>query len=263
MPPRMTMRALVVAIFLVGVGLRLHRLGTFPEPNRTADEYAWTWAGMTLWSEGTPRAWSWLPAYGDAMVHTWHGHQYKLVRPWLDHPPLYPLYLGAFMHAAGTHDIWHVELSTARRSTLLLFAATFFLFFAMARRAADETHALVALAFFAVAPTAVWNGRLVTAEQMLLPLALAGWYALVRAGEHGVAASPPSRRSGWLVAVGVAAALLPLCKVAGLGVALFLFSAAVLRRDRTLAAVVCLGVALGLATWALYGWHYGVRHVNA
>ena len=261
----MRIRALVVAIFLVGVGLRAHRLGAFPEPNRTADEYAWTWAGMTLVAEGTPRAWSWLPAYGAALVHTWRGNEYKIVRPWFDHPPLYPMYVGAFMHAAGTHDIWQVELATARRSTLVLFAASFFLGFLVMRRSADETHAIVALAFFAVAPAAVWNGRLVMAEQLLLPLALAGWYALQRAGEadatrantrDGDARARSSRR-GWLVAVGVAAALLPLCKVAGLGFALFLFSAAVLRRDRTLAAVVCLGAALGLAAWAAYGWHYG------
>src|SRR5689334_4844659 len=63
MQPKMV-RALLVAIFLVGLGLRVHHLGTFPERNRTADEYAWTWSGMTLLREGTPRAWSWMPGYG-------------------------------------------------------------------------------------------------------------------------------------------------------------------------------------------------------
>jgi hypothetical protein len=249
MDPRWRIRALVVAIFLVGLTLRVHRLGAFPEPNRTADEFAWMWSGMTLLSEGTPRAWSWMPGYGSVPVEHWHGNEYRIVKPWLDHPPLYPLYVGAFLHATGTHDIFAVDLRTARASTMLLFAASFFFFFAVARRYADDATVLVGLAFFAVAPPAVWNGRLVMAEQLMLPLALAGWWALLRYVE--------TRRRGWLVAVAVACALLPLTKVAALGLALFLFTAAVLRRERALVVAICAGAAFGLVAYAGYGHHYG------
>ncbi len=248
----MRIRALVVAIFLVGFGLRVHRLASYPEPHRTADEYAWTWCGMTLLGEGVPRAWSWMPAYGNVPVTVWQGDHYRLVKPWLDHPPLYPLYVGAFMRAVGARDIFAVNLGAARLSNLPLFAATFFLLFAVARRVADEAHALLTLAFYAVAPTAVWNGRLVMAEELMLTLALAGWYALQLYGD----ADKPSQRRAWLVAVGVAAALLPLSKVAGLAFALFYFAAAIVRRDRRLAIVVCIGGATGLAAYAAYGAHY-------
>src|SRR6185369_14031935 len=209
---------------------------------------AWTWSGMTLLDEGVPRAWSWLPGYSDFNQHTWHGNEYRLVRPWFDHPPLFGLYVGAWMRAAGVRDIWAVELGTARAAMLPLYAATFFLFFAIARRYGGEEQALLALAFFAAAPTAVWNGRLVMAEQMMLPVALAGWWALLRFTE--------SRRRGWLVAVAVAAALLPLVKAAALGLALFLFTIAVLRKERALVVAVCAGATVGLAVWALYGAHY-------
>jgi 4-amino-4-deoxy-L-arabinose transferase-like glycosyltransferase len=243
-------RALVVAIFLVGLGLRVHRLAAYP--HRMSDEYAWTWCGMTLLSDGEPRSWSWMPAYGDVSVTVWRGDQYRLVEPWFDHPPLYPLYVGAFMHAAGTHDIFGVATGVMRLSNVPLFAATFFLLFLVARRLADETHALVAIAFFAVAPTAVWSARLVMAEELVLALALAGWYALQRYGD----APTVGRRRAWLVAVGVAAALLPLSKVAGLAFVLFYFTAAIVRRDRRLAVVVCIGGACGLAAYAAYGAHY-------
>jgi hypothetical protein len=246
----MRIRVLLVAIFLVGLGLRLHHLDRFPERNRTADEYAWTWAGMTLWSEGTPRAWSWLPGYPPTTpVVKWRGSDYRIVRPWLDHPPLYPLYVGAFMHAAGVHDPFAVELETMRLSTMLLFAAAFFLFYAVARRYADEAQVLVALGFYTAAPSAVWNGRLVMAEQLMLPLALAGWWALLRFVE--------TRRRRWIVLVAVATALLPLTKAAALAFALFLFTVAVLRKERALAAAVCLGGLVGLAVYAAYGAHYG------
>ena len=134
----MRIRLLLVAIFLVGLGLRVHHLDRFPERNRTADEYAWTWSGMTLLSEGTPRAWSWLPGYPATPVVKWRDNDYRIVRPWLDHPPLYSLYVGAFMRLAGVRDIFAVELETMRLSTMLLFPAAFFLFYAVARRYADE-----------------------------------------------------------------------------------------------------------------------------
>lgn len=245
----MRVRVLLVAIFLAGALLRLHHLDRFPEPNRTADEFAWTWSGMTLWSEGVPRAWSWLPGYPDAPVQHWRGNEYRIVKPWLDHPPLYPLYVGAFMRAAGTRDIFAVSLETMRLSSLLLWAAAFFLFYAVARRYADAPLVLLASALWATAPPAVWNGRLVMAEQLMLPLALAGWWALLRYVE--------TRRRRWLVAVAVASALLPLCKAAALAFALFLFTVAVLRRQRAAALAVCVGGALGLALYCGYGAHFG------
>ncbi|HEX9101378.1 MAG TPA: hypothetical protein VF997_04205, partial [Polyangia bacterium] len=93
------------------------------------------------------------------------------------------------------------------------------------------------------------NGRLVMAEQLMLPMALAGWWALLRFRE--------TSRRGWLAAVVVATALLPLIKVAALGFALFLFTIAVLKRERALVVAVCAGGALGLALYAAYGAHFG------
>jgi hypothetical protein len=49
---------------------------------------------------------------------------------------------------------------------------------------------------------------------------------------------------------------LPLVKAAALGFALFLFTIAVLRRERLLVAAVCIGGIVGLAVYALYGKHY-------
>jgi hypothetical protein len=241
----------LVLIFLVGFSLRLYHLDQYPERNRTADEYAWTWSGMTLIGEGTPRAWSWLGGYPNFPVIQWRGNAYRLVKPWLDHPPLYSLYVGAFMRVAGVRDIFAVELSTMRWSTLWLYAAAFFLFYACARRLADEAVVLLALAFWAVAPPCVWNGRLVMSEQLMLPLALFGYYALVRSCE--------SRRRRWLAALALACALLPLCKVAATAFALWLFTVAALRRERTAALAICAGGATGLLLYAAYGHHFGWR----
>jgi hypothetical protein len=249
MSHRNRIRVLVGLLFLVGLSLRAYHLGDYPARNATADEYAWTWSGMTLVGEGTPRAWSWLPGYPGFPVVQWRGNPYRIVKPWLDHPPLYPIYVGSFMRAAGVRDIFAVELATARASTLLLWSVAFFLFFACARRVADETVALVALAFWAVAPPAVWNGRLVMAEQLMVPLAFAGHLALLRFCDH--------RRRRWLGLLAVAAALLPLTKAAAAALGLWLFTLALLRRERAAALAVVGGGAAGLVVYALYGAHFG------
>jgi hypothetical protein len=200
---------------------------------------------MTLLDEGVPRAWSWVPVYPKTPPTAWRGNQYRMVRPWLDHPPLYPLYVGAFMHAAGVRDIFAVELRTMRWSSLVLYVAAFFLFFACARRAADEPTALLALALWAVAAPAVWNGRLVMAEQLMLPLALGGYLALWRWRGSG--------RRRWLVALALLCALLPLCKASATALVLWLFTLAVLRRERAAALAVLVGGAAGLVVYAGYG----------
>ena len=148
-----------------------------------------------------------------------------------------------------TRDIFSVELWQVRSSSLVLFAAAYLLFWGVARRYADAPTVLLALGFWAVSPPAVWNGRLAMAEQLILPLALLGWFALLRYLD--------ARRLGWLLLVAGACVLLPLCKVAALSFTLFLFTIAVLRGERRVAATVCLGATLGLALYAAYGAHFG------
>jgi 4-amino-4-deoxy-L-arabinose transferase-like glycosyltransferase len=253
MSPRTRIRALAVAIFLVGLTLRLYHLDRFPERNRTADEYAWTWSGMTLLTEGTPRAWSWLGGYPGFPVIKWRDNDYRIVKPWLDHPPLYPIFVGAFMLVSGTHDIFAVELLPMRLSTMLLFIIAYWLFYIVLLRYEDATLTLLTLAFWGVAPTAVWNGRLVMAEQLMLPLALLGWLALDRFG----AAKTPRQRRGWLIALGLACALLPLCKTAACAFVLWLFALAIRRADRRAAVVIAAGAICGCAIYLGYGAHYG------
>jgi hypothetical protein len=245
----MRIRALLVTIFLVGALLRLYHLDQFPERNRTADEYAWTWSGMTLLAEGTPRAWSWLGGYPGFPVIKWRGNDYRIVKPWLDHPPLYPIFVGAFMHATGTHDPFAVELLPMRLSTMLLFVISFWLFYLVLKRYEDPTLTLLALAFWSVAPTAVWNGRLVMAEQLMLPLALAGWLALDR--------WTASQRRKWLVVLGLVCVAFPLTKAAANAFALWLAAIAILRKDRRALLVIVGATGLGLLLYCIYGAHYG------
>ena len=172
--------ALVAAVLLLGVGLRAWRLGDQPAHNATADEYALTWAGMTLVANGTPQSWSWLDAYGTRSVIQWRGNPYPIVQPWMDHPPLYPLVMGLWMRVGGYIDPLSVDLRYMRVSSVLLFGLSFFLLAQLALRNLAFPAGVVALLLYAVAPPAVIQQRLVVTEALWVSLGLAAFLLMQR-----------------------------------------------------------------------------------
>ncbi|MEQ1757522.1 MAG: hypothetical protein ABL986_04335 [Vicinamibacterales bacterium] len=238
-----------VVVLLAGVALRVYHLDVEPAPNDTADEFAWTWSGMTLLSQGTPTAWSWLPVYGDVPVTEWRGNRYRLVTPYLDHPPLYSVFMGAWMRAWGSREILSVDLAVMRRSSVVLFTV---LMGAMAwalRQHLSQSATLLALLLMATAPPAVLQQRLVISENLWTPLTLVA-YALLATD-----ARKPSRWS--LAGLVFCAAALPLAKVAALASSFFLMVAALSRGSRRLVLAVGGGTVLGVLLYLVYGYAVG------
>ena len=239
-------KAALITIFVIALGLRSYHLSSYPKPNQTADEYAWTWAGLTLVTTGVPRSWSWLGPYPAPEVKHWRGHEYRMVRPWLDHPPLFPLAMGAWMRSLGYKDPFWVDLWTMRVASLLLFVVTFWLLAAVLTRLTDRRTLLLTLIIYAVSPLAVFNARLVVAEHLFVPIHLALLWAVLR-----------YQRPRWLPAIGVGALALPLTKIAATALSLHLVIVAWARDRRAAAIVIGISTVLGGVVYWLYGRHYG------
>ena len=238
-----------VGIVALGLGLRIYHLDQNPAHGDTADEYAWAWSGMTLWSEGSPTAWSWLDGYGNFPVVQWRGGPVKLVRPWMDHPPLYSLFVGAWMHLWGTHRIFDVDLYLMRWSGMPLFLLSCAALTWVLRAQIPVATLLLALLLFGTAPPAVLQHRLVISENFWLPL----WV-----GTYGAMLAFLRRpRHIWLATVVLGCSLLPLSKVAALSGSLFLLVVSLRRASARLAWAVMGGTLLGLLVYLLYGWLVG------
>src|SRR5262249_29825795 len=151
---------------------------------------------------------------GDFPVIKWRGRPYRIVKPYLDHPPLFSAFMGLWMTLLGFHDIFAVDLFKMRVASLLLFAATFWLLWLVLRRYLDENRALLSLALFATSPLAVIDGRLVISENFFLGLYLGAYYLLLLYDES------PSRKL--ILGMGLLCAALPLSKVAALALVLHL-----------------------------------------
>jgi hypothetical protein len=247
-------RVLVViawcALFALYLGVRLYHLDQAPPRSQTEDEYAWTWGGMTLLQTGTPKAWSMLKAYAERRHNVnWRDHKYRMVEPWLDHPPLYAMYAGGWMLVLGKREIFDVDLWQMRMGTVLLDAVGFVLLSLVLRRLLARTELLLALLFYSVIPALVLHQRLVIAENFFVPLTLGIVLLLLQQG----------RRFSWWSAGGVMflCALLPLTKLAALSISVFLVMWALIsgaERERwiTVGAIV-LGSCLGVGAYFWYG----------
>ena len=245
--------AALITIFVIALGLRAWHFAEYPRHNQTADEYAWTWSGMELLGpHHVPRAWSWLPPYSDTQMLSWRGSEYRMVRPWLDHPPLYSIYEGAWMRMLGYRDIKWVDLRAMRAANLPLFTIAFWLLAAVLSRLCDRRMMLVTMAVFALCPLAVFNQRLVVAENLFIPIHLAMLLLLLR-----------EERRWTLPLLAIGAIALPLSKVAAVAMSAHLLIVAWMRQRRRAALVIAAGTVVGALAFWLWGRHFDAALFSA
>jgi 4-amino-4-deoxy-L-arabinose transferase-like glycosyltransferase len=266
--------AMWAAIFAVFLGIRMYHLDLVPHRGACADEFAWTWSGVTLLQTGEPYAWSWLLAYPTPLseITYWRGDNYRIVHPWLDHPPLYSMYVGAWMLGLGHRDMFDVDLQSMRLTQIPLSTLSFVLLTLLLGELLSSSEVLLALLFYSVLPPIVLHQRLVVSENLFVPFMLfASWLILRQRRDY----------ARWrVVTVGLISFLLPLTKVAALSVSVFLVMLALtttsaapqravhagtgawqralsfldqLNRRWFMAGVVVLGTSVGIASYLVYG----------
>jgi hypothetical protein len=256
---RWGMRAALCALFVLFVGVRFYHLDRAPEHNATTDEYAWTWSGMTFFKDGEPTGWSNLKAYEKLRKTVrWRDHKYLIVRPWLDHPPLYSFFAGGVMHLQGYRDMYDVDLWRMRLGSLFLDAVSFILLSLVLGILATGPERLIALLLFSVLPLVVLHQRLVVSENMIVPLTLgAVLLTLYQRRRYAIWRS---------VLLFLIAVMLPLTKVAGLSASVFLTMwtlACTPQRSRFVnAGCVALGTVLGIGGYIAWGRHFGPELFN-
>jgi 4-amino-4-deoxy-L-arabinose transferase-like glycosyltransferase len=274
--------AIVAALAVVALVLRLRQLTQFPVPNETADEYAFLWAGWSWLHSGVPTSWSWKPAYDTGTKVFAHGTLYRLVTPWMDHPPLFALVAGAAGSLSPAREMLDVPLRAGRLLAALLGTASVVLLYALARPRYGRGVAALAALLLAAIPTIVLANRLVVAEALLVPFLLVGLFAAERAvcvAPRGEAPRDLSRRgereaasgrfgaavprdaggarndssASWLVVALVAAALASLAKVPGVFVGLAIGALLFAHGARRHAALPVAAAIVGLVPYVVYG----------
>lgn len=195
-------------ITLLGAVLRFDGYALVPIQFWTRDEYAFAWSGMSLIKEHVPTAWSLLDSYGDVPFINGAGTAWRMVTPWLDHPPLFSLITGAAGLLSGAKSYFDVSLASIRLPALIMGIGSIMLLYFLTKRIYGTGVAIVGSLIFATSPALVYLSRLAVSENLMVFLCLLMLLALVKYLQGA------GRFYYYLAAV--AAGLAPLAKVTGI-----------------------------------------------
>ncbi|HEX9817670.1 MAG TPA: glycosyltransferase family 39 protein, partial [Patescibacteria group bacterium] len=154
-------------VITVSLFLRWWNYAYFPVGGETADEYAWTMLGASLIQEGAPASWSYFSAY-ENYRYVEGIFDAPIVRPALDHPPLFSLLPGA-AHSIKSFWLDSPSLKVIRAPLVILGAVNVGIFWLVCRQIfTKKSWAIVGSILFMTIPSLVFGSRLVVAENLLV-----------------------------------------------------------------------------------------------
>ncbi len=163
-------------ILIVGLHLRAHNLITWPRLGATFDEYAWTWQGVSLIQDGMPQSWSYHPQYKNRKEIKYQKATFILVKPYLEHPPLFGLVAGSYALLTGSNNMFDINIPTMRGLALILGALSITMVFFVAGKIYGPGIGLLSSLLYAVIPTIAVGSRIVQNENFFIPMWLLSIY---------------------------------------------------------------------------------------
>lgn len=167
-------------ILFLGIYLRSNNLYTWPREGSTFDEYAWTWIGINLIQNHIPESWSRHPQYVQRKEIVYRGAGFVLVRPYLEHPPLFGLVVGSYALLNGVKDMYHVDLQHIRSLALILGALSIFMIYVFASEAYGYRIGLLSSFIYSIVPTIVVGSRIVENENFFIPFFLLSLFLIIK-----------------------------------------------------------------------------------
>lgn len=235
---------ILLIIVSFAFGLRINKYWEFPVGGETQDESAWAFLGASLLQAGQPTSWSHFSPYQPNYIYQ-KQENFTLVRPVLDHPPLFSFLPGL---AHTLKNDWQVfpSIKLTRLPMIFLGAINVLLLTLVVRRFfSNKLTWIMAGMIYAVGPSFVFSSRLVVAENLLVTWSLLALLIL--------SISKLKHKSWFLVLIGVAAVL---TKISGLVIPSSIFLYGLANKDKKIALAGGLGATLGTVLFAAYGAYF-------
>ncbi len=161
---------LFLGIVFLGFLLRFHNLSTWPRKGATFDEYAWTWQGMNIIQKGVPISWSPHPQYSNANSIIYQQTHFRIVSPFLEHPPVFGIVAGGFALLNGASDMYHLHLSQIRPLAIILGILSLALLIMLSTELYGRKIGVFVGVLYATIPTIVIGSRIVQNENFFIPV---------------------------------------------------------------------------------------------
>lgn len=239
---------LIAIIILLGFLLRIYKFDSVPRIGATFDEFAWTWLGMSILDGDTPMSWSPHSQYEYRKQVHYMGAWFLLVKPYLEHPPLFGLIAGGFAKLNGVSDIFLVTTYKIRPLAIGMGVSSIFLLYIFIKNLYGRNTALLVSILFATIPTIVIGSKIVQNENFLIPTWLLSLIFLHKYIKTG------NKKLKYLAIV--VAGILPFAKVPWL-IASFSLSLILSYNKKWKDAFLAFSIALVfLSLFILYGLYY-------
>lgn len=238
----------LILIVIIAFWLRSLNIATVPRHGATFDEFAWTWLGINLIQKGMPISWSPHPQYKEREHLRYQGAAFWIVKPYLEHPPLFGLLAGSFALLNGAKDMYDVTLGNIRPFAVILGIFSIFMIFLLVKEIYGKEIALFSSLLYATVPTVVIGSRIVQNENFLIPFWLLSLYLILKYLKTG--------RESFRNTATVIAGLLSLAKIPWLVVGFSLSLILAYKRKLKDSLFVGIVTALFFSTFILYGIYF-------
>jgi len=173
---------IIVFILILGLSifLRLWKYPFYPFVGH-AEEYLFVWSGLSLIEKGVPISWNDLPVYQEKHIY-WQGVApnpaggsglgVRLLKPWLDEPPLFSLIVGGMAKLYNQPNFHLISSYVVRLPSLFFSFLSLILVFILAKRLFSFEIGLLSLLIYGTMPTVVFGSRLAVPENLIVPLFL-------------------------------------------------------------------------------------------
>lgn len=166
---------ILIIICIVGFLLRYHNYTIWPREGATFDEFAWSFQGLSILQHRMPTSWSPHQAYRNKQeYYNPQGAHFVLVTPYLEHPPVFGLFVGVFELMNGIDSFDEVTIQKIRPLALMMGVFAIISVYMLGAICYGSTIGLIAAGIYSVIPTVVIGSRLVQNENFFIPMWLFG-----------------------------------------------------------------------------------------
>lgn len=243
-----TFPLILVVIIFTGFILRFHDYNTWPRQGATFDEYAWTWQGMNIIQKGVPISWSPHPQYSNVNSKIYQQTHFRIVEPFLEHPPVFGIIAGGFAILNGASSMYELDLSHIRPLALFLGTLSIFLVAMLTKELYGRRVAVLAALLYATIPSIVVGSRIVQNENFFIPVWLVSLLLAVKYIKT---------KKTWIRNLIIfLCALLILAKIPWIASSISVFGVFLYFKKYKDALYVFIAVVIALAAYAVYGYIY-------
>lgn len=174
---------LFLLIVLIALLLRKKDFAQIPIAGQSVDEYSYSWVGLSLIETGMPVGVSGIAGYEKSIpsyinvdrffqtVST--GEALTINYPWMDHPPLLGLITGAYAHLSGVRVFEDTATFIIRKPIIIITTTSVALLMIYCWINFNFLTSVVAGLLYATTPLVVLSGRMIQAENAIIPCLLA------------------------------------------------------------------------------------------